>query len=423
MISLRSFFFKAGFVTAMFLLLVDTKVVSGQKENSWKALPATVEKLSAERPEFNYREDKVPVYSLPDPLISVNGSRVTDADFWREVRRPEILELMRSNIFGRVPETQYELSFKVVHTDKKAIDGSATLKQVDVIIYASGKSLTIHLTIFTPNSVNGPAPLFLLIDNRGPANTDPTRKVKSEFWPVEEAIARGYGMAVFNYADVDPDNFDEFRNGIHSLLDITPRPSDAWGSIAAWAWGASRCLDYLLTDKNVAGDKVAVVGHSRGGKTALWAGAEDTRFAMVVSNESGCGGAALARRRFGETVGRINTAFPHWFCSNYKQFSNKEDSLPVDMHMLLALIAPRALYIDCAEDDLWGDPRGSYLSLLNAVPVFGLLGKKSAIPEYMPPLNKQLVSGNVAFHIRDGAHNMLLKDWNFFMDFADIVLK
>jgi hypothetical protein len=230
--------------------------------------------------------------------------------------RPEILELFRKNVFGRVPETSFEKSFKVISTDKKALNGAATLKLIDINISSDEKALVIHLTLFTPNKAGKPAPVFLLIDNRGPANTDPSRKVKSEFWPVEEAIARGYGMAVFSNADVDPDNFDGFKNGIHALLDKKPRTGDSWGALAAWGWGASRCLDYLITDKDVAGSKVAVVGHSRGGKAALWAGAEDQRFAMVVSNESGCGGAALARRQYGETIERISTSFPHWFCSN-----------------------------------------------------------------------------------------------------------
>jgi hypothetical protein len=182
-------------------------------------------------------------------------------------------------------------------------------------------------------------------------------------------------------------------------------------------------MDYLVTDKDVEHDKIVIVGHSRWGKTALWAGVEDTRFAMVISNESGAGGAALSRRRFGETVGRLNSGFPHWFCSNYNKYSNNEDSLPVDMHMLLALIAPRALYVACADEDLWGDPHGSYISLYNAVPAFKMLGKKSDIPEVMPFLNKQIISGQVGFHIRDGSHNLLLRDWDCFMDFADIVLK
>jgi pimeloyl-ACP methyl ester carboxylesterase len=235
-------------------------------------------------------------------------------------------------------------------------------------------------------------------------------------------VARGYTAAVFSNADVDPDNFDDFKNGIHGLLDRGVRQPDSWGTIAAWAWGASRCMDYFETDKDINSKKVAVVGHSRGGKTALWAGAEDQRFAMVVSNESGCGGAALARRRFGETVERINTAFPHWFCTNYKKWANNENAMPVDMHMLLALIAPRALYVDCASDDLWGDPKGSYLALYNSLPAFQLYDKNTSIPEAMPPLNKQITRGKVAFHIRDGVHNMLLKDWNWFMDFSDKIL-
>jgi len=200
---------------------------------------------------------------------------------------------------------------------------------------------------------------------------------------------------------------------------ISAQPAEGWKA-------SKETVDKLSkpgVEFNYYAGKVAVVGHSRGGKTALWAGAEDQRFALVVSNESGCGGAALARRKYGETVARINTAFPHWFCTNYKKYSNNESSLPVDMHMLLVLTAPRALYVDCASDDLWGDPRGSYLSLYHAAPVFTLLGKNSLLPESMPPLNKQIVSGNVGFHIRDGVHNMLLKDWSWFMDFADNVLK
>jgi pimeloyl-ACP methyl ester carboxylesterase len=268
-----------------------------------------------------------------------------------------------------------------------------------------------------------PVPAFLLIDNRGPQNTDPERKVKSEFWPAEEVIARGYAIAVFSNADLDPDNFDDFKNGIHGLLDRGERKPDSWGTLAAWAWGASRCLDYFETDKDINSKKVAVVGHSRGGKTALWAAAEDKRFAMAVSNESGCGGAALARRKYGETVARINNAFPHWFCLNYRNWSDNEDSMPVDMHMLISLIAPRAVYVTSASEDLWADPRGSYLSLYHSLPVFQLYDINSTLSDKMPPLNRPVIGGRLAYHIRDGAHNMLLKDWNWFMDFGDTILK
>ncbi len=404
-------------------LVMIQPFISAQPQKGWQASPETVEKLSKSRTEFNYYEEKVPLYTLPDVLVNSAGKKITSAKEWTKVRRQEVLELFSENVYGKVPATPYNKSFKLVNKDMNAMNGAATLKQVDITISSGGKSLPIHLTLFVPNNVKKPVPVFLLIDNRGPANTDPERKVKSEFWPAEEVIARGYAIAVFSNSDVDPDNFDDFKNGIHGLLDKGVRPPDAWGSLAAWAWGASRCMDYFETDKDINKKRVAVVGHSRGGKTALWAGAVDQRFAMVISNESGCGGAAIARRRFGETVARINTAFPHWFCLNYRKYSDNENAMPFDMHMLLALIAPRALYIDCASDDLWGDPKGCYISLYNSLPVFRLLNTGSDIPETIPPLNTQVIGGKAGFHIRDGVHNMLLKDWNYFMNFADVVWK
>ncbi len=405
----------------LILLSLSSNAFS-QAEQSWQPSKETVYKLTGDQPEFNYFEEKVPSYTLPALLRTSNGRTVENTGMWEKIRRNEVLELFRENVYGRVPATPYKKSFAIVRENKTAMDGTATLKMVDITITSDNKSLVIHLTLFVPNKVTRPVPAYLLIDNRGAANTDPDRKVRSEFWPAEEIIARGYAAAVFSNSDVDPDNFDEFRNGIHGLLDRGERKPDSWGTIAAWAWGASRCMDYLETDKDINSKKVAVAGHSRGGKTALWAGAEDQRFAMVVSNESGCGGAALARRRFGETVARINTAFPHWFCSNYKKWANNEDAMPVDMHMLIALIAPRAAYVASAGDDLWADPHGSYLALYNSLPVFQLYDKNTIIPEKMPPLNRQTTGGKVAYHIRDGAHNMLLKDWNWFMDFSDKIL-
>ena len=406
-----------------FILLLPYVIISAQTDKSWKASAQIVEKLSKENSGFNYYEDKVPNYTLPVILTSKDGLEIASSDLWNKIRRPEILELFRKNIFGRVPDTKYSETFKLLSLDSSVFERTATQKEILISIESGGKLLSFNLTLFTPNNVKQPVPSFLLIDPWFSESNTPRWKQKGNYWPVEEALARGYGMAIFDASQLDPDNFDNFKNGIHAILDKNPRPDDAWGTLAAWAWGASRCMDYLVTDRNVAADKIAVVGHSRAGKTALWAGAEDTRFAMVISNESGAGGAALARRRFGETVARLNSSFPHWFCTNYIKYSNNEIALPVDMHMLLALIAPRALYIDCADEDLWGDPHGSYISLYNAVPVFKLLGWNSSIPESMPPLNKQVISGRVGFHIRDGVHNMLLKDWSWFMDFADIVLK
>jgi hypothetical protein len=415
---------KSSFLLAITLMLIfwSTEYSFAQTAVGWKASEETVERLSKSRPEFNYYEEKVPAYTLPDVLTAKSGKTITRKEEWTKIRRNELMELFRTNVYGRVPLTPYKVDFKIVNEDPKAMNGAATLKQVDVNITATGKSLTIHLILFVPNNIKKSVPAFLLI-NLGPKDLDPTRIVKTETWPAEEIVARGYAAAAFSNADVDPDNFDDFKNGIHGIMDSGARPDDAWGTLAAWAWGASRCLDYLEMDPAIAKEKVAVIGHSRGAKTALWAGAEDQRFAMVVGNESGAGGAALARRRFGETVARLNTAFPHWFCANYKKFANNEDALPVDTHELLALTAPRALYLDCASDDLWGDPKGCYLSLYNAVPVYKLFDRKTSLNMEVPPVNKQVTSGNVGFHIREGEHNLKLMDWNFIMDFADKVFK
>jgi hypothetical protein len=413
------------FLKSLFLAIALTLLYSAgiRAQETWTASPETVTKSTRSQKGFNYYEDSIPAYNVPELMISTSGKKIITKNDWMKLRRPELLEIFRENVFGRVPDTKYSESFKVVNTDKNAMGGTATLKQVEITIASEGKSLVIHLTIFVPNNAGKPSPAFLLIDNRGPDNTDPTRKNKSPFWPAEEVIARGYAITVFNNSDLDPDNFDDFKNGIHGLLDRGERKPDAWGALAAWAWGASRCMDYFEKDKDIDSRKVAVVGHSRGGKTALWTGAEDQRFSMVIANESGAGGASLARRRYGETIARINSAFPHWFCRNYNNFAGREDKMPFDMHMLLALTAPRALYIDAASDDLWGDPRGCYLSLVLSAPAFHLFDKYSVVPELMPQLNHPVTGGHLGFHIRPGIHNMTVYDWSRFMDFADSVWK
>lgn len=366
----------------------------------------------------------MPAYSLPDVLTAIDGRKIATAQDWTTIRRPEILELFRKHVYGRVPATGYQKSFRLVRRDPDAMDGAATLKQIEITITAAGKSLTIHLALFVPNKPAKPVPTFLLICNRGPENIDPTRKTKSEFWPAEEVIARGYGIAAFHNADVDPDKNDGFQDGIHALLDQGGRAPDAWGTIAAWAWGASRCLDYFETDPDVARDKVAVIGHSRGGKTALWAGAEDERFALVCSNDSGCGGAALSRRqnKEKETVAKINKGFPHWFNETFKTYGGREEALPVDQHMLIALIAPRAVCVGSAEQDLWADPRGEFLSVVHAGPVYRLFGKQGLGPSpEMPAIGESLHGDGAHYHIREGKHNLTVFDWKCYLDFADRV--
>lgn len=370
-------------------------------------------------PKYLSAESTVPPYDLPELLRSNDGRRVSSPSQW-SARRAEILELFRAHVYGRAPGRPEKLEFTVAHRDSKALEGTATLKQVTIRCGHEGRQHEFGLILFLPNQ-RRPAPVFLLLNNRGPENTDPTREKKSGFWPVEEVVGRGYGIAAIQVNEVARDKKDEFRTGVIRLMegDVAQRPNDAWKTISAWAWGASRALDYLLTDGDMDPARVAVVGHSRGGKTSLWAAAQDDRFAMAVSNDSGCTGAALSRRRVGETVARINTAFPHWFCDRYREYNDREAALPVDQHMLIGAIAPRPVYVASAEEDLWADPKGEFLSLAHASPAFRLHGEPGISPTSMPELEKPLSSGRQAYHIRRGGHNLTPYDWQRYLDFAD----
>lgn len=359
--------------------------------------------------------------SLPDPLVAANGSRITDVSAWRSQRRPELLELFRDNIYGRMPVRRPEsLKFDITESATNAMDGQATRKQVRISYRGRGGEGAIKLVLFSPNRARKPAPCFLLICNRSITNIDPSRTIKSDFWPAEEIVARGYAAAAFFNGDVARDKYDGFKSGVHAIFDpVSGRTSNSWGTIAAWAWGASRCLDYLETDRSIDAKRVAVVGHSRGGKTALWAGAEDERFAFVVSNDSGSTGAAIARNKQGEHIRDINRGFPHWFCDTYKTFNGREDELPVDQHELLALISPRLLYVASAIEDKWSDPQNEFLAAVRASPVYELLGRPGLGAKEFPKLDAPIQTGDIGYHVRSGKHNLTLYDWQRFMDFAD----
>jgi pimeloyl-ACP methyl ester carboxylesterase len=299
------------------------------------------------------------------------------------------------------------------------MEGKAVRRQVRIHYGGSGAEGSFRLLLFVPKGAT-PAPCMLLICNRGPENIDPTRAVKSPFWPAEEIVARGYAAAVFRNEEIAPDNKTSWTNGVFTLFPVPGgRRGDSWGTIAAWAWGASRAMDYLETDRDIDARRVAVVGHSRGGKTALWAGAEDERFAMVVSNDSGCTGAALARGKTGEKIRDINRGFPYWFCDNYKGFNDREHDLPVDQHMLLALSAPRLLYVASASEDSWADPKSEFLAAMHAAPVYKLFGLEGLGTTEMPTPESPLHGGAIGHHIRTGKHNLTVYDWARFMDFAD----
>jgi len=359
---------------------------------------------------------------LPDLFLYKDGEKVTNVEQWEKKRRPEILELFRRHVYGRAPIQRPEkLMFETEEVKENIMEGNATLKKINIVFegpYGEGK---IGLILFVPTHVKKPVPCFLLICNRSKENMDKTREVKSDFWPAEYIISRGYAAAVFHVSDVDPDEHDGFKNGVHGIFDSreTPRSSDAWGTISAWAWGASRVMDYLETDSDIHAGKVAVIGHSRGGKTALWCGAQDERFSMVVSNNSGCTGAALSRGKKGETISDINRLFPHWFCENYKIYAHRENDLPVDQHMLLALIAPRLLYVASATQDDWADPQSEFLSCVHAEPIYHFYGLKGLETTQMPEPESPVHKGKIGYHLRTGEHDLTWYDWKCYLDFAD----
>ncbi len=421
----------------------------GDPDKGWAASPALVRALSKRRPDINYDEEKVSKYTLPDPLVMLDGTKVKDAEAWRAKRRPEVLELFRTHIYGNAPGRPERLRFKVFDLDRNALGGQATRKQVTVLFTGEEEGVSMEILIYLPNASRKRAvPVFVALNfygnhaihpdpgirlskswmrggGKGVINnraTEGSRGARRSSFPVEEILARGYGLATIYYGDIDPDFHDGFKNGVHGAFDQPlegERAPDAWGSIGGWAWGLSRAMDYFETDDDIDHKHIAVMGHSRLGKTALWAGAQDERLALVISNNSGCGGAALSRRRFGETVKRINTSFPHWFCDNFKKYNDHEDDLLVDQHMLIALIAPRPVYVASADRDLWADPRGEFLSAKHASPVYHLLGTKGLESERMPALDSPIQKGKIGYHIRSGGHALAEYDWQRYMDFAD----
>ncbi len=401
-------------IRIVLLLVSGSVVLAGQA--GWQANPRIVRETAAKQPGINFEESQAGSYTLPE-LLRSGGTTVRNQEEWRK-RRAEILELFRNNVYGRSPGRPERVRFRMIEELPRAMDGAATLKRVEVLSQQSGREHRFELTVFLPNARTTPAPVFLLLNNRPVSNTDPTRRERSPFWPAEQVIARGYGIAAIQNNDLAPDDKERFRLGVMSLFDNRD-PDTGWGALAAWGWGASRAMDYFETDARIDASRIAVVGHSRGGKAALWAGAEDERFALVVSNDSGEGGAALTRRTFGETLARITDVFPHWFAGKYASFKHRVDALPVDQHMLLALIAPRSLYVASADDDLWADPRGEFLSLAHSSPAFALWGDRTIGPDEMPALGRPLHAGRRGYHIREGGHNLTEYDWQSFMNFAD----
>ena len=400
---------------------------------------------------FNYEESQVPAYTLPDPLTMEDGTKVTDATIWDKKRRPQIFKLFETEVYGRCPISRPEEMTATVTSEKKdARGGKAIRREIAIRFTKDPAGPRMNLLVYTPAGATQPVPTFLglnfegnhaiteeadvkiaecwvpntrdgtIKDNRA---NESTRGAQASRWAIDYALEHGYGLATICYGDIDPDFDDGFKNGVHPLAPKNPPAADEWGSIAAWAWGLSRTLDILQQDALVDGKKVIVTGHSRLGKTALWAGAQDQRFAAVISNDSGAGGAALSRRIFGETIARLNSSFPHWFCDNYNRYNDNEAACPVDQHELIALIAPRPCLINSATEDLWADPKGEFLSALHADPVYRLLASDGLAGCTAQPPPSKLVGGRLSYYLRPGKHDVTPEDWQAYVAFADREVK
>jgi len=398
----------------------------------------------AQAPGANYDEAKVGNYTLPDPLRMQSGQMVKDAATWRTKRRPEILRLFEETVYGRPPAAR-KIEFEMVHQAKDALGGKATRKQVTV--WPVGRpGPTMHILLYLPNARKGPASVFLGLNFGGNQTVQPdaaiaitknwvrpprhsketrateaSRGAAASRWPVEMIVSRGYGVATVYYGDLFPDHKDGLPDSIIPKMykaGQKARAPEDWNAIGAWAYGLSRALDYLEKDADVDAKRVAVLGHSRLGKTSLLAGAQDERFALVISNNSGEGGASLARRNFGETVERINTVFPHWFNDNFKKYNTRVNDLPVDQHMLIALIAPRPVYIASAQEDQWADPKGEWMAGKAADPVYRLLGTDGMGAAQWPGVHQPVMT-RIGYHLRAGKHDVTTYDWEQFIKFAD----
>ncbi|GAB3921585.1 alpha/beta hydrolase family protein [Larkinella terrae] len=394
--------------------------------------------------------------SLPNPLIFKNGKPVKTARQWQTERRGELLEWFANEMYGHAPGKPPKMTFSVFDTDPKALGGKATRKQIAIFLNGLESGPRIDVLIYLPNQVQKPVPAILGLNfwgnhaiNPDPGiristswmesgrgnpyidvscvadhrSTEACRGINARQWPVDSLLKRGYALVTAYREDIASDNPKTgFTTGVHPLYPEFQNRGDNFGTVAAWAWGLSRIMDYLQTDSAIDAKRVAVFGWSRLGKAALWGGATDPRFAMVISNESGAGGAKLFRRGRGENIRRLNTVFPHWFCGNFQKYMDQDSLLPFDQHEVISLIAPRPVYVASAENDKGSDPSGEFASAQAADAVYRFLGTNGLPATTQPPLN-QSVQGRIGYHIRPGDHDVLWYDWSQFLRFADTFFK
>ena len=371
--------------------------------------------------------------TLPNALIMADGTVVTDSQQF-DARREEILALFEEYVYGFMPKEGYLTSFEVVE-ESEVMDGTATRKQVKITVTTAYGSSDALMLLYIPKLADGKAaPVILGLNSNGnhavlsdtgilPSLTTDTedgtwqenRGAKSERWNVADSLSRGYAVATIYANDFAPDSTKTYNSRVISLF-----PGEEFKAVGAWAFGLSRGVDYLLKDTAIDSSHIAVIGHSRLGKAAVWAGANDSRIGMVISNDSGNTGASLSRSNQGETVKSITAAFPHWFSSQYAKYGRNENALPVDQNLLLACIAPRKLYVASAESDLWADPQGAWNSLMHATDAFALHGLAVlAQSESQPAVDQPAWCQSMGYHVRSGWHDVTSADWGFYLDYMD----
>lgn len=386
----------------------------------------------------NSDEARVAAYVLPDLLVATNGRRVRNAQDWRK-RRAELIGLFEANIYGVAPHPLRQ-RYILDEQDQTALGGLAVRRQVTILLDGGRHGPQMRVLLYLPAHARGRVPVFVGANFHGnqAVHPDPaihitpswvvpapgirkgratlhSRGIDASEWPIETILRAGYGVATYFSGDLYPDGEGKAAESIQPYFRTNPSDPQHWGAIATWAWGLSRVYDYLATDRAVDPHRVIVFGHSRYGKAALWAGARDRRFAMVIANGSGEGGAALYRRNFGETIRVMND---YWFAPRFKTYAERENELPVDAHALIALVAPRPVYIASATEDWWADPKGEFLAARGADSVYRLLGAGGLDAQAMPPPDRSIQS-RIGYHIRTGPHALTSSDWGHFLAFAD----
>ena len=361
---------------------------------------------------------------IPDPL-KILGEDVT-VESWVEKGRPATLKIFSEQVYGVTPKKKVSSEWKL-DRESGALNGTAIRREY--LLTLDG-SLTARVLIYLPKGKKSVS-VFMGLNSGGnqtlekdewiTASGSSERGKSSQRWPLAKLIQNGRGLVTVHCADFDPDEDDGFKNGVHAMFP-SERDGKSWGTFGAWAWGMSRILDHLASVSEIDEKRVAVIGFSRLGKAALWAGAQDERFAMVVSNNSGCGGAALSKRAQGETVGKITKSFPHWFCGNFAKYAEKEAEMNFDQHQLIACIAPRPVYVASASKDKWADPEGEFLSLVHAAPVYALFKDAPFEGELWPKPGVAIGGQAMFYHLREGGHNITPWDWTRYVQVSKRLL-